>query len=88
VEMKGFPLKGLPFGFWVTTINKVLCPVTILGEKVLIEVFTSLGRCAGLVDSYLLMFQDNVLVPSARVTHSWIVLLLKMGQICCLGIGN
>jgi len=79
--MKGFPLIGLLFGFWVTTINKVLCPVMILGEKVLIEVFTSLGHCAGLVGSKLLMFQDNVLAPSARVTHFWIVLLLKMGHV-------
>jgi len=49
--MKGFPLKELLFGFWFTTVNKILCPVMILGEKVLIEVFTSLGCCAGLVGS-------------------------------------
>jgi len=40
----------------------------ILGEKVLIEVFTSLGHCAGLVGSKLLTFQDNVLAPSASHT--------------------
>jgi len=78
--MTGFPLIGLLFGFWVKTIDEVLCPLMILGEKVLIEIFTSLGHCAGLVGSKLLTFQDNVLAPSARVIHFWIVLLLKMGH--------
>jgi hypothetical protein len=49
--MTGLKIKELLFGFWVTTVKKGLFPVMILGEKVLIEDFTSLGCCAGLIGS-------------------------------------
>jgi hypothetical protein len=83
--MKGFPLKGLLFGFWVTTVNKVFSCYDPWGE--------SFGRglhfCGTLCRVGWQLVTDisgQCIGPICKGQASWIVLLLKMGQICCPGL--